>query len=121
MNAYRTSPPVFSTPVSLRSRLVTALRNAVPSMKRYAAGIIPIAAAFGAFSVGRFFWVTVLGFNDWLEASRIPWPRPGHIDDPSGWCFMMWVMGMCIIASPIWAPRLGNKVILGLWPKEQDK
>lgn len=115
MDPYRT-PPVLEPEPRARFNAMPWLRAGGRAVKRYAAGIIPLAAVFAAFSVGRFFWCQVLSFSDDLAGHYLAYGTKGYVSDPTGWCVWVWVLGMVIIASPIWAPRLGNKVIDALWP-----
>lgn len=115
MNPFRTPAQVSPEPRAPFDAM-PALRACGRVAKRYVAGIIPIAAVFAAFSVGRVFWCQVLNFSDDLARSRLPYGSRGYVYDPTGWCVWVWFLGMCILSSILWAPPLGNKIIGALWP-----
>lgn len=116
MNPFRT-PAILDSEPRARFDPMPWVRVIGHSMKRYAAGIIPLAMVFGAFPVGRIFWCRLLGFSDLLVEREI---NRMYNSDPSGWCVWVWALGMVIMASPVWSPRLGNKVIAALWPSAKE-
>ena len=107
MSIYRLSNVNVPVVPSRLSALGSRIWYASSSLRRYVMGIIPIPMIVFAFSVGRFFWCRLLSFDDWL--TTLPSDRPIGL-----WYMWLWFIGMAIMTSPVWAPRLGDVLIEAL-------